>query len=365
MASMTPRERLAAALEGQPTDHVPFSPNLAYVWSTSFPIEVQWRGELAFMTEIGADPLWRGAPCPVKPVMPDEVETRTFQSNKGLRKEVETPVGTLVTEYIASDTGNTGFLTGHPLKTEDDFKTQLWLEEHIRYELDLTPVYAHLEGPGRVGLSIGMLIPDTWKTAYQGLIEHYAGTEEMVYAMADYPDTVQALIDQTVENHCKIAEMAVEAPYDYFLTWEDSGTQNYSPRLYKKLIAPEISRWVGILGQAGKRYIQHACGHLEAIFPTMVAQGMWGVESISPPPTGNLTIADARAIAGGEFAIIGGIEPVQFLNLSLDELRTYVEQVIEEGRGGPFILANSDSCPPGVTIAKFRLAAQVAQNTPG
>jgi hypothetical protein len=365
MSEMTSLERLEAALEGLPTDHIPFSPNLAYVWETSFPREVQWRGLLAFMTEIGADPLWRGAPCPVKTVLPDNVEVRTFQTTKEIRQEVETPVGTICTTRIVSPAGNTHFLTGHPLKTEADFQTQLWLEEHARYELDLGPVYAHLQGAGRVGLSIGMLIPDTMKSAYQGLIEHYAGTEEMVYAMADYPDTVQALWHQMVENHCTVAQMAVEAPYQYFITWEDSGTQNYSPRLYRDYIAPEITRWVEILKAGGKQYIQHACGHLRALLPMMQAQGEWGVESISPPPTGNISIAETRAMVGDRYGIIGGIEPVAFLDLSLKELGPYVEQVISEGRGGPFVLANSDSCPPGVTMDKFRLAAQVAHNTPG
>ena len=365
MSVMTSRERLSAALEGQPTDHVPFSPNLAYVWETSFPKDVQWRGRLAFLTEIGADALWRGAPCPVQMVLPDEVEIRTFQTNRQIRQEVETPVGTLHTLRVASPSGNTFFLTGHPLKTEEDFKTQLWIEEHMQYELDLAPVYAHLQGPGREGLSIGMLIPELMKTAYQALIEHYAGTEEMVYALADYPDTVRALLQQMVENHCTIARLAVEAPYRYFITWEDSGTQNYSPRLYSEFIAPEIARWVKILNESGKRYIQHACGHLRALLPMMVDQGMWGVESISPPPTGNITIGEARELVGNRFAIIGGIEPVQFLSLSLEELGAYVEQVISEGKGGPFILGNSDSCPPGVTIDKFRLAAKVARNTPG
>ena len=93
MSEMTSAERLAAALQGKATDHIPFSPNLAYVWETTFPKEVQWRGQLAFLQDIGADPLWRGAPCPAEPVLPDQVELRTFRSNKRMRKEVETPVG--------------------------------------------------------------------------------------------------------------------------------------------------------------------------------------------------------------------------------------------------------------------------------
>ncbi|MBF0245936.1 MAG: hypothetical protein HQL31_11815, partial [Planctomycetes bacterium] len=44
------------------------------------------------------------------------------------------------------------------------------------------------------------------------------------------------------------------------------------------------------------------------------------------------------------------------------ELAPYVEGVIAAASGGPFILANSDSCPPGVSIEKFRLVAEIARS---
>jgi hypothetical protein len=61
--------------------------------------------------------------------------------------------------------------------------------------------------------------------------------------------------------------------------------------------------------------------------------------------------------------IIGGIEPVHFLQLSESQLKPYVEAVIAEASGGPFVLANSDSCPPGVSVEKFELVAEIARNT--
>ncbi|MGC9521956.1 MAG: hypothetical protein ACP5HG_08765 [Anaerolineae bacterium] len=67
LSSLTARECLVAALTGQPVDHLPFSPFLAYVWET-VPQAVRDAGQLAFHQRIGATPLWRGAPCPVRGV---------------------------------------------------------------------------------------------------------------------------------------------------------------------------------------------------------------------------------------------------------------------------------------------------------
>ena len=356
---MTSRERITAALLGQATDHLPFCPFLAYVWE-SFPAEIRNPGQLAFHHLVGADPLWRGAPCPVRAIPPETLEIRASDDRDRSVQELRTPVGTLRQAWGRSEAGQTSFLVEHPLKTEADYKVQLWIEEHTRLVYDPTPVNAHFAGDGREGLSLGMLLP-RFKSAYQTLVEHLVGTEELVYAQADFPDIVQELWQVMAAKNMEAVRLALQSPYEFFLTWEDSSTQNYSPEQYDRFIGSEIGDWCRVLSANGKRYVQHACGHVDALVGRMQAHGVHAVESISPPPTGNIPIAAARQIIGNRMGIIGGIGPTQFLQLSEQQLGPYVESVIAEGAGGPFVLANSDSCPPGVTVAKFRLVADIAK----
>lgn len=356
---MTSKERIKSAIEGQEVDYVPFSPFLAYVWGY-FPESVQKMGELAFLKSINADPLWRGAPCPVVSI-PPKLETKSYQEGKLNINEIITPVGTLREGYIPSQEGGTSFLVEHPLKTEEDFKVRLWIEENTRHELRLEHVKNHLSAVGSDGLSIGMLIP-RGKSAFQQMVENYVGTVELVYALEDFPDTVETLWHKMVENNLEAVRLVAESEnYDYFLTWEDSGTQNYSPKLYQKYIASEIGEWCKMLKSNDKRYFQHACGHVKGILKPMKESGVYGIESVPSYPTGNLTLKETRDIVGSDFCIIGGVEPVMFLNLSMEELEPYVEQVIADGSGGPFVLANSDSCPPGVTVEKFKLVSDTAK----
>jgi uroporphyrinogen-III decarboxylase len=356
---MNAKERLEAALLGKPVDHIPFSPFLAYVWE-SFPEKIQSAGQLAFHHMIGSDPLWRGAPCPVKAIQPDGIERKTFEENNRLVTQVTTPVGSFRFAYAKSESGHTDFVVEHPLKTEEDYKVRMWIEEHTRYESNMDAVQAHFDGDGKEGLSIGQLIPRC-KSAYQDMVEFFAGTEELIYAQIDFPDTVKSLWEMMVQNDLRAVNMSLESPYAYFLTWEDSSTQNYSPAQYDEFIGSEIGQWCDLLAGAGKRYVQHACGHVEALIERMRDHGTFAIESISPPPTGNLTIKDARTKIGNTMAIIGGIEPTQFLNLSESDLVSYTESVVADANGGGFILANSDSCPPGVTIEKFKLVADIAK----
>ena len=358
---MTAKERILASLHGRPVDHIPFCPFLAYVWE-HFPNEIRDAGQLAFHDRIGADPLWRGAPCPVQAILPPGMECQNTEGDGRTVMEMRTPIGNLRQAWARSEIGNTSFLVEHPLKTEQDYKVQLWIEENTTLNYDLGPVNSHLMGEGRYGLSLGMMIP-RGKSAFQTLIEHLAGTEELVIALADFPDTVTALWRTMVARDLEAVELAVQSPYSHFITWEDSSTQNYSPTQYDTYIGSEIGEWCRILSDHGKYYTQHACGHLAALVERMKAHGVHAVESISPPPTGNITIRDARKVMGPSMAIIGGIEPTQFLRLSEADLKPYVQSVIDDAAGGPFVLANSDSCPPGVTLSKFELVADIARET--
>lgn len=361
--SMTSKERILAALQNKPVDHIPFCPFLAYVWE-HFPPEIQNRGQLDFHHRIGADPLWRGAPCPVYTTHPSELKYVSTDKDGRTEDEIITPKGTLRQAWARSESGNTSFLVEHLLKTEQDFKVQMWIEENTTMVYDPTHVNNHFAGDGREGLSLGMLIPRS-KSAFQNLVEHLVGTEELAYALADFPDTVEALWRIMVARDLEAVKLAVKSPYSHFITWEDSSTQNYSPSQYDAYIGSEIGQWCDILTGSGKHYSQHACGHVAALVGRMKAHGVHCVESISPPPTGNITIREARKTIGSSMGIIGGIEPIQFLALSEKQLKPYVESVIRDGAGGPFVLANSDSCPPGVSISKFELVADIARNTKG
>jgi hypothetical protein len=359
---MNSRERIIAALEGQKPDHVPFCPFLAYVWD-HFPEQIRNMGQLAFQQMIGADPLWRGAPCPVEPASIDGLRYTELNEDGRTVTIIETPVGNLRKAVQTSQQGNTTFLVEHPLKTAEHVKIAMWIEERTRYVYNPGPMQGHLTGPGREGVSLGMLIPRR-KSAYQSLVEQWVGTEELVYMVADFPEVVKGLWEIMVQNDLEAVRLAAQSEYSYFTTWEDSSTQNYSPAQYDQFIGSEIGGWCRILAQSGKRYVQHACGHTKALLGRMRRHGVFAVESISPPPTGNVSIREARKVLGRDVGIIGGIEPTQFLQLSERDLGAYVESVIADAAGGPFILANSDSCPPGVTVEKMKLAAEIAKRTP-
>ncbi len=370
---MTSRQRLLAALRGQEFDRLPWSPFLAYWWEHQ-PRAVQDRGQIWFFKEIGADALLRGFTTPFtssdvlglkhyesfcNPIPGCEV--RRDERGNELRVQYETPVGTLTVRAHNSTIGNTWFVTEHPVKRREDYKILSHVIERMVIAPNHQAIQQEIDLLGEDGLSMPLISPFL-KTPFQALVEHFVGTEQLVYDLMDYPEEVEALLDVMSERAMQAVRIAVESPAQAFITWEDTSTTNISPSLFERYIAPEMDRWGQVVHAAGKLFIHHACGHVRALLPAMAKEAIDAVESLSPPPTGNVEVWEAQEILGPRVGIVGGIEPVHFLTLDLDDFREYVETLLDRVTPHHYVLANSDSCPPGVDVDKFRLVTHIVQS---
>jgi uroporphyrinogen-III decarboxylase len=371
--SMTSRDRLLAALRGDEVDRIPWSPIPAYWWDFQ-PPEVQDRGVFWFLKEIGADALLRGhttafvcsdirgfAEYEDRMNLPiPGCEIRRQVKGRDERVTYETPVGSLTMAARQSQEGNTLFVYEHPVKKLDDYKTLTYLFERMVIRPDYGPVQELIDEVGSDGL-VMLLISPFLKTPFQALVEHYVGTVQLVYDLADHPQVVEDLLAVMSVRAMEAVRISVESPAEAFISWEDSSTTNISPKMFARYIAPEISRWGRVVHDAGKIIAHHACGHVRHLLSTMAGEDVDVIESVSPPPTGNVEIWEAQAALSPRVGVVGGIEPTHFLNLDLGAFRAYVEELLARVDHRHFVLANSDSCPPGVEVEKFRLVSEMVR----
>lgn len=360
---MTSKERLFNAIQGKGVDHTPWAPFLTYWWEYAG-AEIRSMGEIGFYHEIHADPLMRGhfpteqADSPYRDMFLFEQKIEgceIVETIKGAEKiqQYRTKIGTLTSRYRIDPQSNTWFLVEHPVKTSEDYQILQYMMEHTV----LTPSYdAFHEAVRRYGddvLFVPVLVPGS-KSAFQAMIEHWVGTEEMAYALADEPELVEETIESIRSVSRRAAQIAAESDAEIFLTWEDSSTTNYSPWMYETYILPEINEWCDILHQSGKLYMQHACGHIKDLLPIMARSKIDCLESLSPRPTGNIDMQMVAEILPSSISVIGGIEPVTLLERAPEELDEIVADTLQRMGNRGYVLANSDSCPPGVSIEKFK-----------
>jgi len=357
---MTSKQLLLSALRGECVPRIPWAPFLTYWWDNNLVRRAEEKGELGFKRSVGCDLMMRGhGDRPAPNVYHD---LHTFSARYG-RSRVEgiqaggqkyeryvTPVGEMTAVYTYSAAGDTWFLTGHPVKAEADFAIMRYLME----DRILSPDDAYLEEIQKAPDALfAPLVTPLNKTGFQSMIEYWVGTEGMAYELSDTPDEVERTLKTMWSLSEQGARLSAASDAEAFISWEDTSTTNISPAWYERYIMPEINQWCDILHRSGKLYIQHACGHLRALAPLIAESKIDAIESVSAPPTGNITPLELREKLPDHITIIGGIEPTFFENASEAELVKSVRAITEAVRGKRFILANADSCPPGVNVNRF------------
>ena len=347
---MKSRQRLLGAIRGEEIDRIPWSPFLAYYWE-SLPKEVQEQGQFKYLKEMGADPLLRGfhqlTKCRYRNC---QLEER--RAGKEFFRSYVTPVGTLKERYVYSEDGDTSFLVDHPVETVEQFKTLQYLYEN----LEIIPDQARFEEAFTRYGDDALILPVVgvnMKTAFQSLVEHWVGTVNLVYALSDNPETVEECLAVMRARDEETVRVCINSSADGFIFWEDSSTTNISPAYFKKYTKPQIDDWGRKIHKAGKLLIHHACGHIRDLLPLMGESEIDAVESISPPPTGNVTLKEADSILPEHIALIGGLEPVRLLKGTKDEVCMDAMDLLRDMKNRRYVLANSDSCPPGVEYEKF------------
>lgn len=355
---MTAKQRILAAIKGTEIDRIPWSPFLAYYWEHQN-ASIQSEGKVNFLESIGADPLLRGAEqiLPVN-IKYNKCSIQELKKDNAIFKSYETPVGTITEKYIEAP--GTLYLQEHAIKTIDDLKILQYLHDDMYFSDNFEKINENINLYGERALIVP-IIGVNRKTAFQSLVEQWFGTESLVYAVYDYKERIEKCIQSMKKASIEYLKIAVESDGEAFISWEDTSTTNINPAWFSDYIAPEINDWCDIIHSKNKLYIHHACGHLEALIDLIGDTGIDALESLSPPPTGNISLLEARERLPERIALIGGIEPVHFERESLDFINNYVREIIENMKGSRYILANSDSCPPGVSLEKFKLITEIVK----
>lgn len=355
---MRSRQRLLGALRGEKIDRTPWSPFLAYYWE-HLPQEVQKMGQFAYMRQMGADPLLRGF---------HHLTGYTYRNCELEHKQIgyerfwtyHTPVGSITERFVYSAAGETWFIADHPVKTPEDFKILQYIYENTVIQPDFERFEADMKHYGDDALLLPTIGVRS-KTAFQSMVEHWVGTENLVYALYDEPAIVEECLAVMMAKDEENVRISLESGADGFIFWEDSSTTNISPAMFEKYTLPEINRWGQMIHKEGKLLIHHACGHIRDLIPLMARSDVDAIESITPLPTGNVTLAQAAKGLPEHIALIGGLDPVRLLRGSLEEVCQDARNLLRDMEGRRFILANSDSCPPGVEYEKFLAVSDIVK----
>jgi uroporphyrinogen-III decarboxylase len=136
--------------------------------------------------------------------------------------------------------------------------------------------------------------------------------------------------------------------------------------MYRQYDRRYVNEYADILHASGKLLITHWCGMLSGFAEDFAEARQDGISDVTPPPTGDLDVIEARRTWGRRFVMMGGIDPTLFAQGTPRQMEVYVTDLLEgmapDRRG--FILGSGDAVPYGTPPDNLRAAAEAAARFP-
>ena len=196
------------------------------------------------------------------------------------------------------------------------------------------------------------------------------GPMEGALALALDPGRVRAALDRLTAGAIALANGHAAAGADAVLISSAyAGAGFISPKHYEQFVLPCEAALVQGIKQSHPDLpvYTHTCGAIGDRLELMERTGADGIDTLDPPPLGNVDLADARRrLAGGRF-IKGNVDPVNTVLRGTPEAcyRDALDRIAIAGKRGGYILSTACSVPPHAPPANLLQLSRAACDAAG
>ena len=200
-------------------------------------------------------------------------------------------------------------------------------------------------------------------------IDHFAGEARgMENLMIDYYEDKELFTDITnrfmshIMNETKVClENGIT---NIFGSWYyTSLSAGWSPKIFREEFVPLMKEHVNLVHQYGGTYDLYDDGKSMVMMKDYVETGADVLETLTPPPVGDVDLAEAKRIAGNKMTLKGYIDLIYVLKFGTTELvkNTVIDAIKIAGQGGRLILGTSDSIREGTPEENVRTYFETAR----
>lgn len=277
--------------------------------------------------------------------------------NMSYELKIETPIGILIS-IQKKNTSNPGI---YPQKwyvtTEEDLKTLIYLEDATTYIFNKSLYDSMFENYGDLGLP-AIYIP---RVNIQKLFHEYMGIEGTLYALQDYPDTVEAVFEAMGRNQDKYMDVLLDTPFEWINYGDNIHCNLLPPELFKKYVLPEYQHRNERLHEKGLFTYSHWDGDVKTLLPYAKETGLDGIEAITPFPQGDVSLKETKKHLG-DMCLIDGLAALLFNDdYPLQELKDQVNECIELFAPN-LILGISDEMPSTGNIERVKVVQEMVED---
>jgi uroporphyrinogen-III decarboxylase len=136
-----------------------------------------------------------------------------------------------------------------------------------------------------------------------------------------------------------------------------------SRKMYREFVVPYEKRVTDAIKGAGAFVYTHTCGKIGDRLDLMVETGTQGLDTLDPPPLGNVDLAVAKQQVGKKLFLKGNMNPVALLSYQIesDVVAEATRCLRSAGPGGGYILATACSVAPRMEPWKLKMLVPLAE----
>jgi hypothetical protein len=277
---MNIQERLEAFWAGERPDQIPFTIYQNEWRHTSD--DPAWQQ----MFEDGLGVTWH---CPSVRITTQDVERTTdhYQENGTTveRRTLRTPVGDLFETFV--DGWRQKFL----LETAEDYALMTYVARHTIIE----PAYDVFAAMEQGIQPYGVPLIGIGRTPIQTILVDFAGLENFAYHLFDLEAEVMELYEALLTKFRRAVHLVADGPGRFVSVLENFTAETLGPKRYAQLLLPVYQELFPLLHQSGKIVGTHYDGKLASCKELVGQAPIDLIESLTPPPEGDMTLAQARA----------------------------------------------------------------------
>jgi len=150
---------------------------------------------------------------------------------------------------------------------------------------------------GGAGITLGQI----GRTPAQHIQIDLTGLERFSLDIADERPELLELMELLTDLKLREFSAALETPARHIKLWENLSIETMGPALYARHLVPVYEKIFELLDGTGRRLHVHYDGQLRAISDFVSRLPFDGLDSITPPPEGDVEIAEARRLWPGKF----------------------------------------------------------------
>jgi hypothetical protein len=228
-----------------------------------------------------------------------EIVSREYweDGERRLRRTIKTPVGevweTLRPEGAYS---TSNWIVEHFVKEPDDYRVL----EYYYQDAVFVDNYDYIrEAQRRIG-GDGLVYVRIAKTPMQEMLYFLMGMERFAVDFHTRRDLFDSLYHTMLRRYEEMFALAAAAPVEMVLMGDNISGDVVSRERFRDYIAPVYQRIRAAVSGTGKLIGAHMDGRLAALKNEIAAADLDVIEAFTPPPMGNVSLAEARELWPGK-----------------------------------------------------------------